>query len=407
MKKKLLSVMLASTMTAALLAGCGSATETDSAQQSDAQTSAETTAESTTDDAQAAGETETGINPIKIGIVMYQWTDSQGENIQNFCSYLSDHMDVTFEYESTYYDDDAQLSCVENLISKGCDAIISGYDTNIIAALSTCEEAGVYYAVALDQITEEDLSGMTSEFFVGGTRQFGGDLAALGEEYADAVAESGVTHIGGISFPAWAFSDAPEIYTGFQNKLTAAGIIVDDLTFSSGMTADEVQQNTKDLVNATEGMDAIFGMSSGLDYVYPEIQGSGMKLIAMGYDTSVASLMESGDLLACGNNNHTQAIASCVARLINAKDGNSYPDSAEGTYNEGSIVNGVAGYPVIKDAEDLANYQNYIIPADGANGCVTVDELLNCVISVNPNATLADLNALTNRSLADVVAAHN
>lgn len=45
---------------------------------------------------------------------------------------------------------------MENLISSGCQAIISGYDTNIVAAMSTCADAGVYYVVALDHITEDD-----------------------------------------------------------------------------------------------------------------------------------------------------------------------------------------------------------------------------------------------------------
>lgn len=95
---------------------------------------------------------------------------------------------------------------MENLISSGCQAIISGYDTNIVAAMSTCADAGVYYVVALDHITEDDFAGTDpGQYFLGGTKQFGGDLAALGKEYADAVADSGITNVGGISFPAWAF----------------------------------------------------------------------------------------------------------------------------------------------------------------------------------------------------------
>lgn len=33
---------------------------------------------------------------------MYQWTDAQGTNIQNFCKYLQENMNVEFEYESTF-----------------------------------------------------------------------------------------------------------------------------------------------------------------------------------------------------------------------------------------------------------------------------------------------------------------
>lgn len=404
MKKKVICAVLAAAMSSMLFAGCGSGENNSGTV---GETQGETQAETAegTESAQNQEESQTG-ETYKIGIVMYQWTDAQGTNIQNFCNYLEENMNVKFEYESTFYDDDAQVSCVENLISAGCQAIISGYDTNIVAAMSTCADAGVYYAVALDHITEEDFAGADpGEYFLGGTKQFGGNLADLGKEYAAAVADAGIENVGGISFPEWAFTDAPEIYESFQSELSAQGITVQDLTFTPGMTSDEVQQAAKDLVNQNPDMDALFGMASGLDYVYPAIQDSNVKLIAMGYDTSVSSLMDSGALLAAGNNNHTQAIASCVARIVNALEGNSYPDAAEGEYNEGSIVNGVAGYPVIGNKEDLENYINYVIPEDGARGCVTVDELKSCIISDNPDATLAELNTLTNRSLSEIVEA--
>lgn len=404
MKKKVICAVLAAAMSSMLFAGCGSGENNSGTV---GETQGETQAETAegTESAQNQEESQTG-ETYKIGIVMYQWTDAQGTNIQNFCNYLEENMNVKFEYESTFYDDDAQVSCVENLISAGCQAIISGYDTNIVAAMSTCADAGVYYAVALDHITEEDFAGADpGEYFLGGTKQFGGNLADLGKEYAAAVADAGIENVGGISFPEWAFTDAPEIYESFQSELSAQGITVQDLTFTPGMTSDEVQQAAKDLVNQNPDMDALFGMASGLDYVYPAIQDSNVKLIAMGYDTSVSSLMDSDALLAAGNNNHTQAIASCVARIVNALEGNSYPDAAEGEYNEGSIVNGVAGYPVIGNKEDLENYMNYVIPEDGAKGCVTVDELKSCIISDNPDATLAELNTLTNRSLSEIVEA--
>lgn len=403
MKKRIVSMMFAALLPVMALAGCGSADSSESGAATTENAAQDSTSQESTQTAETTGQTG---ETYKIGVVMYQWTDAQGTNIQNFCNYLQENMNVEFEYESTFYDDDAQVSCVENLISSGCQAIISGYDTNIVAAMSTCADAGVYYAVALDHITEDDFAGTDpGEYFLGGTKQFGGDLAAIGKEYADAVADSGITNVGGISFPAWAFSDAPEIYASFQSELESKGITVADLTYTSGMTSDDVQQNTKDLLNQNADMDAVFGMASGLDYVYPVLQGSDVKLIAMGYDTSVESLMDSGALLAAGNNNHTQAIASCVARIINALEGNSYPDAADGQYNEGSIVNGVAGYPVIGTKEDLENYQTYVVPDNGADGCVTVEELENCIISYNADATLADLNALTNRSLDEIVAA--
>lgn len=416
--KKIFAILLAGLMMINL-AACGAATNEPAVEEStenpspEAETPADVdetgdTAADGTGDSDATGEeappADSGAT-YKIGVIMYQWTDAQGANIQKFCDYLQANMNVEFVYESTFYDDNAQVSCVENLISAQCDAIISGYDTNLIAALDTASAAGVYYAVALDHITEEDFAGNApDEFFVGGTQQFGGDLAALGEDYADAVLASDVENIGGVSFPAWAFSDAPAIYTAFQSKLTAEGKTVSDLAFASGFTMEEVQSATQSAINDNQEMQALFGMSSGLDYIYPVLQSTDIKLISMGYDDSVSSLIDSGALVAAGNNNHTQSIASCVARIINAIEGNQYADAAAGQYNQGSIVNGVAGYPVIGNAGQLADYQTFII-GDAAQGSVTVDELRNCIISNNSAATLAELNALTNRSVEEVKAA--
>ena len=171
---------MAAVLPVMMMTGCGSADNT----QSGSSVAADTTAaqESVAGTAEAANTEKTG-DPYKIGVVMYQWTDAQGTNIQNFCKYLQENMNVEFEYEFTFYDDDAQVSCVENLISSGCQAIISGYDTNIVAAMSTCADAGVYYVVALDHITEDDFAGTDpGQYFLGGTKQFGGDLAALGTD---------------------------------------------------------------------------------------------------------------------------------------------------------------------------------------------------------------------------------
>lgn len=406
--KKLLAMLLAGLMVITL-AACGETKETadTKTETPPAETQAEDTATPAPSDTAATETPAQSGETYKVGIVMYQWTDAQGANIQSFCNYLQEHLNVEFVYESTFYDDNAQVSCVENLISTGCKAIISGYDTNLIAAMDTATAAGVYYVVALDHITDEDFAGADpGEFFLGGTKQFGGDLAALGEAYADAVINSAVavTEIGGVSFPAWAFSDAPEIYTAFQSKLKGAGKNVSDLAFSTGFTADEVKSAAQGVINDNQKLEAIFGMSSGLDYVYPILQDTEVKLISMGYDDSVGSLIENGALIAAGNNNHTQSIASCVARIFNALEGNAYPDAAEGAYNVGGIVNGVASYPIIGNAEQLADYQTYVAGTDGAAGSVTADELKDCIISYNPNASLAELNALTNRSVDEIKA---
>ena len=305
-------------------------------------------------------------------------------------------------FESTFFSDDAHVDCIENLISAGVDAIISGFDTNLIASVDTANAAGVYYVVALGHVSDEDFAGNDpGPFFLGGTQQFGGDLAGLGRTFAEAVLATDAEIIGGVSFPAWAFTDAPPIYAGFQEALTATGRTVADLEFSTGFMPDDVQSATQAAIHATPGMQAIFGMASGLDFVFPVLHGTDIRLISLGYNESVPSLLESGAVIAAGNNNHTQSIASAVVRIINALDGNQFPDAASGEFNLGGIINGVASYPVVANAEQLADYLAFVI-GDASQGPVTVEELKSFILSINPDATLAGLNALTNRTVDEI-----
>lgn len=349
---------------------------------------------------------------LKIGVILYSYSDIQGSTIKAYCDYLSQNLDLEFQYEATNYQDDLHPTALENLISAGCKGIISGYDTSLVSSVATCQDADVYYTLALDYASKSDFKDTeVSDHFLGGTTQFGGDLAALGAAYGQAFLAAGLKNVGGVSFPAWAFVEAPEIYASFKSTIEAGNsqASVKDLEFASGFMKDNVASATNKVLNENPGLEAIFGMSSGLEYVLPEIVDKNVKLISMGYSDAVASNLESGKLLASGTNNYVQAIASCVARIMNAVDGKSYSDAASGVYNKDGIVNGVSSYPLITSASEVSDYEVYALGKAGSfdKSPVSVEELKNVVLRYNEKATLAGLNALTNRSLADIKAAHS
>ncbi|MGN1095256.1 MAG: hypothetical protein ACI4QR_02590 [Eubacteriales bacterium] len=349
---------------------------------------------------------------IKIGVIMYGYTDEQGKSTQEYCSYLAENFDVEFVYEKTDYNDDAHISCVENLISAGCKAIISAYDTSLESSIQTCESAGVYYVLALDYASPSDANNVNSKYFLGGTKQFGGNEADLGKTYGEAFLNSGLTNVSGVSFPAFAFVEATPIYEAFRAVVTSSGKnTVSDLVYSSGFSPADVKTATASAIN--KDTQAIFGLASGLDYVYPELKNNhpGVKLIALGYNSSVASLFDAGSLIAAGTNNYPQSIASCFVRIMNAIAGKSYSDAASGAYNQKdgnvNVVNGVAGYPVFTDKASLADFETYALGrgSEGmSKGAVTADEIRKVLLTENSEATLADLNALTNRTVEQIKA---
>ena len=71
-------------------------------------------------------------------------------------------------------------------------------------------------------------------------------------------------------------------------------------------------------------------------------------------------------------------------------------------------MNGVASYPVFTDKASLEDFETYALGrgTDGmAKGAVTADEINNVLLSKNSNATLADLNKLTNRTVDEIKSA--
>lgn len=366
----------------------------------------------TTQSTASQAETKIPKNKLKIGVVMYGYTDEQGKSTKEYCSYLEKNFNVEFAYESTNYNDDAHISCVENLISAGCKAIISAYDTSLESSIQTAQDAGVYYVLALDYASPADAKNANSQYFLGGTKQFGGNEAAVGKAYAKAFNAANLKTVSGVSFPPFAFKEAADIYGAFKTDVTAAGHSVADLAFSAGFTQQDVAKATAGAIKSDT--QAIFGLASGLDYVYPELKNNhpNVKLLALGYNSSVKSLFDSGALLAAGTNNYPQSIASCFVRILNAIDGKTYSDAASGTYNQKSdnvnIVNGVASYPVFTNAAGLADFETYALGrgTDGmAKGPVTAQEIKNVLLSQNGSATLADLNKLTSRSVDEIKAA--
>ena len=104
MKKRIISLVLIVVLAMSLIVGCGSK--------------------------ENSGENGK-VKNVKIGVILYNYTDIQGKEIKNYCdNYLAKEFPVSFEYQTASSgDNEAHLQAVDSLISTGCDAIMSGYDT--------------------------------------------------------------------------------------------------------------------------------------------------------------------------------------------------------------------------------------------------------------------------------------
>lgn len=330
-----------------------------------------------------------------IGVMLYNYTDVQGKEIKSYGDYLAENFNVNFNYATVGTSEEDHIAALENLIASGVDAIISGYDTSLEQSLQLAEQAGVYYGVALGDIRDD----VSSEYFVGGLYNFGVKPEEIGAKYAQAAYEAGVTNIGVTSFQEFAFVDAPAIINGFKEKLaeldTEKKITVYDTEYHMFGPEDVSNAVTK-VISDHPDVDAIFGLGSGMDFVYPAILNStkpDIKVLALGYNDSTPAALENGSVLAAGTNNYSQIIANVFAQLYDRLNGHEYTDWE---------INGSVDYPTFSSVEEVEDFQKYIVPADKSNGAVTVEELKQVMKTFNENATWQELQQLTTRTLSEI-----
>lgn len=363
----------------------------------------------------------------KIGVLLYNFTDIQGKQIKEYGEYLEKDFDVEFVYVSVGSDDDSHIQGLESCLNQGCNAIFSGYNTAIDTCIEKCESAGVYYGLILGdtQTTEIKAEKLKSKYYLGGVKQFGGNPAAAGEIFADVINGTSLTKIAGISFPPFAFIDGTTLWNKMVEDLDDSKVVYNagnpSMPFPFNYNGDyyyfmftqELCQSTVDsMFTAHSDIEVVVGMGSGMDYVLPALRNSGhsnVKMLALGYTDDVQGYLEDGTLLAAGTNNYVQCMASMFARAYDALESDGaawYSDRAksDSEYYQYNGADGAADYSILTTVDEVKDFKAYVV-GDKANGPITNEELKNCMLSFNENATWAQLTALTTRNLTAIKAA--
>ncbi|AIQ16618.1 hypothetical protein H70357_08030 [Paenibacillus sp. FSL H7-0357] len=337
---------------------------------------------------------------INIGVMLYNYTDIQGQEIKSYGSYLEENFNVKFNYATVGSSEEDHIKGLENLLASGVDGVISGYDTALEQSVSLAEEAGVYYSVALGDVD----GSIASDYFVGGIKQFGDNPADLGALYAEQAYRAGARNIGVTSFPEFAFLDAPAIISGLTEKMKELDVdhqVTIYPTEYHSFAPENASDAVTKIISEHPEVDTIFGLGSGMDFVYPAILNSsspGIHLLALGYNNSTSSGLASGNVLMAGTNNYTQIVANAFAQLYDRIHGKVYSDWQP---------NGRVNYVTLSSVEETDNFNKYVIPSDKSKGSVTADELKKVMLSFNESATWESLQALTSRTLPEIQQARN
>ncbi len=145
--EKAAGILLTGVLTAGMLAGCNSGNPENGGNDS-------------------GGEKQ---EPVKIGVLV---ADVSGEEAQGFRAYyekyIADNYNVEFEYTDALEDAAGEKAAIEKFASQGCDAVISFSSSDRAMQIETCEEYGVYYAIASGVLDAEQYEAYKGyEYFVG------------------------------------------------------------------------------------------------------------------------------------------------------------------------------------------------------------------------------------------------
>ena len=357
---KVVGLVMAGAM--AVMTGCGNS---ESVSSGDAQSAA------TTDEAKevttTAGETK------KIGVLV---ADVSGEEALGFRKYYEEYIeenyDVIFDYTDALASAEDEKSAIEKFASKGYDAIISLSSSDRAQQIETCEEYGIYYAIASGVLDDELYEKYKSyEYFVcqigpSNTTEFEAGKA-MGEYFKDQGVEKVALYGAFIPNPMHVFRAAGVLvglgctYGDASDMETIVGQIFQDQGIDLSKVSGDVEivaylqgygDTTTDELNAAiqKAPDAFLSVGMATTFFAQTLSQENISFADIDSFTAMNSQsMESGSLTYLAGK-YSSSIGPVFALVANAIDGNVIRD------DEGNAISLNQGYLVATDKESFDEY---------------------------------------------------
>ena len=348
--KKITGMLLTGALTMGLLAGCGSGSESE-------------------------GNKSEGGNPdpVKIGVLV---ADVSGEEAQGFRAYyenyIAENYNVEFEYTDALEDASGEKAAIEKFASQGCDAVISFSSSDRAMQIETCEEYGVYYAIASGVLDEEQYETYKGyEYFVG---QVGPSNEvefetgkAMGEYYREQGVENVAVYGAFIPNPMHVYRVAGVIaglgdtYGGSADMNEMVGQIFADQTVDLTKIAGDVNvvaylqgygDTTTDEINAAiqKSPDALLSVGMATTFFTQTLNEAGIPFGDIDSFTDAnCEAIKNGELTYLAGK-YSSSIGPVFALVMNAVEGNVIRDA------EGNAASVSQNYFVATDGETFDEY---------------------------------------------------
>lgn len=383
---KLLGIAVAGILTFGMLTGCGSDGEkTDS-------TASQTEDSAQTDDTADEGKTDEG-KTVKIGVLV---ADVSGEEALGFRSYyenyIADNYNVEFSYTDALESAEAEKAAIEKFAAQGYKAVISLSSSDRAMQIETCEELGVYYAIAsgvLDESQYDNYKG--NEYFVGQVGPSNQTEYEAGQEMGAYFKEQGVKKVAlyGAFIPnpmhvyrtAGVIVGLGDTYGGASDMDAIAGQIFQDQSVDLTKVAGDVEiaaylqgygDTTTDELNAAIQKEPEVFISVGMATTFfaQPLNEAGIAFSDIDSFTEMNSSSIKEGKLAYLAGKYSSSIGPVFALVMNAVNGNVIRDP------EGNAVSFSQGYLVATDGETFDQY--YV--SDNGDSPIYNKETLNGMI---------------------------
>lgn len=342
---------------------------------------------------------------MKIGVLV---ADVSGEEAQGFRSYFENYVasnyDVEFNYTDALADAAGEKSAIEKFASQGCQAIISMSSNDRAMQIETCEEYGVYYAIASGVLADDQYEEYKEyEYFAG---QIGPSNAtefeagvAMGEYFKEQGVSSVAMYGAFIPNPMHVFRAAGVIaglgdtYGGASDMYGMIGQIFEDQRVDLTKVEGDVEiaaylqgygDTTTDELNAAiqKNPDAFLSVGMATTFFTQSLNTAGITFSDIDSFTEANGGAIKEGTLGYLAGKYSSSIGPVFALIANAVDGNVIRTE------EGFAPSISQGYLVATDADTFDTY--YV--SDNGDAPIYDKEVLDSIIG--SDITFEDVKTL-------------
>lgn len=342
--------------------------------------------------ASAMTKTNNGeLSNITIGIVGYLDSGTAYNAYKAFYNEVSKATGIKFKYvKGNSYDESANVTAVQNLISSGVNGIIMCMDSAMPSIVNEAQSAGVYVAGFLTGFDKSINTIKNNKYFLGTVRDGYADGSILGNKIADLVIKNKNKNVGVITFPKIYFPVHGQADKAFRAKITQYN---DKSAAKDKITMYDTEELSFKPLDPTyfkkyPKLDAIVGLSSG--FVYPTMVSANVKNVTLysnGYDNTASfkNAFKKGivRMQTCSN---VEAMIYPISLIVNAIKGIQFADKPTSEAVDTNTV-------FITNPYDENIFENEAIYYTGnaKHSLLSEDDIRSLIKATNPNATYKNL----------------